>query len=108
MRRKPWSKYLKEQEQLQQDFKILVIGDNEVRLDGYLVHFSLLPNAEPINHNEALRNNEWKASIIEDLEAIDRNNTWELVKFPENTKPIEVKWVYKLKHNHDLGIRPNW
>ncbi|PNX74917.1 hypothetical protein L195_g030846, partial [Trifolium pratense] len=41
---------------------------------------------------------------IEELAAIERNNTWELVKLPHEKKAIEVKWVYKLKHNHDGSI----
>lgn len=35
---------------------------------------------------------------------IERNNTWKLVKLPTNTKFIEVKWGYKLKHNPDDSI----
>jgi hypothetical protein len=42
--------------------------------------------------------------MIEKLQAIERNNTWELVELPAHTKAIEVKWVFKLKHNADGSI----
>lgn len=76
-----------------------VIGDNEVTVDGDLVHFKLLADTESINHNESLRNREWKVAMIEELQIVEKNNTWELVKLSGNAKIIKVKWVYKLKHN---------
>src|ERR1044072_2690340 len=35
----------------------------------------------------------------EELESIEKNNTWELVDLPERKKEIGVKWVYKVKAN---------
>ena len=35
----------------------------------------------------------------EEMEAIEKNLTWDLVKPPENCKPIGVKWIYKVKRN---------
>jgi len=35
--------------------------------------------------------------MIEELDAINRNNIWELTKLPANKKAIDVKWVFKLK-----------
>jgi len=81
-----------------------VIADSEVIEDGDLVHFALLADVEPINHNEALKNKARKSVMTEELEAIERNNTWKLVKLPAGKKTIEVKWVYKLKHNLDSSI----
>lgn len=82
-----------------QDYE--VIGDDDVTPDGELVHFALLAGFEPINYSEALENKQWKSAMVEELQAIERNNTWDLVKFLAHTKAIEVKWVFKLKHNPD-------
>lgn len=38
----------------------------------------------------------------EELTAIKRNDTWELINFLYNKKDIKVKWVFKLQYN------PNW
>ena len=35
----------------------------------------------------------------EEMEAIERNLTWDLVKPPENCRPIGVKWIDKVKRN---------
>ena len=35
----------------------------------------------------------------EEMEAIEKNSTWQLVKPFEKCKPIGVKWIYKIKRN---------
>lgn len=42
--------------------------------------------------------------MVEELQAIKRNNTLELVKLPTHTKAIKVKCVFKLKYNPDRSI----
>lgn len=42
--------------------------------------------------------------MVEELQAIERNYTWELIELPTHTKFIEVKWVFKLKNNLDGSI----
>jgi hypothetical protein len=37
--------------------------------------------------------------MCEELKAVERNNTWELVDLPHGHRPIDLKWVYKLKKN---------
>lgn len=68
-----------------------MVRDDEVTIDGELVHFDLLAGVEPINYSEALKNIKWKSSMVEELQAIERNNTWELVESPAHTKDIKVK-----------------
>ncbi|KAI5437627.1 hypothetical protein KIW84_023659 [Lathyrus oleraceus] len=51
-----------------EDFKI--IAYNEVIKDRYLVHFSLLVDAEPINHNEALNSESWNNVMVEELTSL--------------------------------------
>lgn len=33
----------------------------------------------------------------EEINMIENNNTWEIVKRPEEKKVITVKWIYKMK-----------
>ena len=35
----------------------------------------------------------------EEMESIDKNLTWDLVKPLVNCRPIRVKWMYKVKRN---------
>lgn len=42
--------------------------------------------------------------MVEKLQVIKRNNKLELVELPTHIKTIEVKWMFKLKHNVDRLI----
>ena len=35
----------------------------------------------------------------EEMAALDKNDTWDLVQLTRDKKPIGYKWVYKVKHN---------
>ena len=41
----------------------------------------------------------WRNAIDEKIEALKKNDTWELATLPTEKKIIGVKWVYKLKNN---------
>ena len=34
-----------------------------------------------------------------EIKAIERNDTWELTGLLKGHKPIDIKWVYKIKKN---------
>ena len=68
-----------------------VTPNNLVNDEGEFVHFALLANAEPINYEVALNEYVWKNAMIEELNSINRNNTWELTEVPASKKPIDVK-----------------
>lgn len=40
----------------------------------------------------------------DEIEQIQKNDTWELMPAPKDKKVIGVKWIYKLKHNIDRSI----
>ncbi|KAE8714902.1 hypothetical protein F3Y22_tig00110187pilonHSYRG00229 [Hibiscus syriacus] len=42
-------------------------------------------------------NDKWMAAMVEEIESLNHNRTWELVPLPEGKKPIGCKWVYKKK-----------
>ena len=46
-----------------------------------------------------MQNKKWITAMNEELNSIEKNNTWELVELPKNKKAIGVKWVYKVKVN---------
>ena len=37
----------------------------------------------------------------EEMEALCKNETWDLAPFPPNKKAIGCRWIYKVKHNAD-------
>lgn len=60
---------------------------------------------EPSNYEEASKSDEWSAAMHEEMESIDRNNTWDLVEFPEGKAPIGCKWLYKPKINANGSVQ---
>ena len=53
---------------------------------------------EPQSYWEAASDPGWKEAMDRELEALNVNNTWEIVSLPEGKRPIDCKWVYKAKY----------
>jgi transposase InsO family protein len=64
-----------------------------------LAHFALFAGCDPISFDEAIKSSRWRKAMDAEIEAIERNNTWELVELPEGEKTVGVKWIYKTKVN---------
>ncbi|GKF63772.1 retrovirus-related pol polyprotein from transposon TNT 1-94, partial [Tanacetum coccineum] len=60
---------------------------------------------EPTCFKEVNEVVEWKATMLEELKAIEHNHTWELFTLPEGKTPIGLKWVFKVKHNIDRSVK---
>jgi transposase InsO family protein len=60
---------------------------------------------EPENYQEAAGDKAWQEAMKEELEVIEKNNTWELVERPSDKPVIGVKWVYKTKLHLDGSVQ---
>ena len=59
-------------------------------------------NDEPRSIKEANSSEEcklWKKAMVEEMEALYKNEAWYLVEFPDGRKPVGSKWVFKKKLN---------
>jgi hypothetical protein len=54
---------------------------------------------EPSSYQEVAGDGNWVGAMESEIQSINKNKTWELVKLPAGHKPIGLKWVYKLKKN---------
>jgi hypothetical protein len=61
-------------------------------------HFAFL-SFQPTSFEEAEKKEEWVQAMNDEIEAIERNKTWDLVDLPTDKTRIGVKWVYKTKLN---------
>ncbi|XP_074305190.1 uncharacterized protein LOC141640232 [Silene latifolia] len=59
---------------------------------------------EPRTYFEAIKKDEWKVAMANEIEALERNGTWKIVELPKGKRPIGCKWVYKIKHKADGTI----
>ncbi|GKA99022.1 retrovirus-related pol polyprotein from transposon TNT 1-94, partial [Tanacetum coccineum] len=60
-----------------------------------------LPNQDPTTFEDAVKSEKWRHAMDQEIQAIERNNTWELTTLPYGGKSIRVKWVYKTKLNEN-------
>ena len=59
---------------------------------------------EPETFEEASQSSEWMTAMKEEIDALQQNQTWNLVPKPIDVKPISCKWVYKIKRRPDGSI----
>ena len=59
---------------------------------------------EPETFEEASQSSEWMTAMKEELDALQQNQTWDLVPKSRDVKPISCKWVYKIKRRPDGSI----
>lgn len=52
----------------------------------------------------ALNHPQWKKAMIEKMEALKKNGTWELITLPRGKRTVGCGWVYTLKHKADGSI----
>jgi hypothetical protein len=53
---------------------------------------------------EALGNPKWNQAIIEEMAALQKNETWELMPLPEGKKAVGCKWIFSIKYKADGTI----
>jgi hypothetical protein len=70
-------------------------------------HVALLSTIEPNYFEEASNDEFWNKAMDEELDQIEKNDTWELVPRPKNKNMIDTKWVFKNKLNEYRQVTRN-
>lgn len=72
-------------------------------------NLSLLHNGlamrEPSSFEEARNDPKWVEAMEEEHLALEKSDTWSLCILQEGKKPLDTKWVYRVKHNQDGTIQ---
>jgi hypothetical protein len=80
-----------------------ILGDQPVPglvphdLDGQL-HLAS-DDGEPRSFAEAEKDAAWRAAMKAEMDAVEKNRTWELADLPRGHRAITLKWVFKLKRD---------
>ncbi|CAL5340443.1 unnamed protein product [Camellia sinensis] len=61
--------------------------------------------SDPMTYGEAATKEEWQRAMVEELAAIEKNRTWEMMDLPEGKNAIGLKWVFKTKFGADGSIQ---
>lgn len=43
----------------------------------------------------------WKVAVLEEMKALEKNNTWEVTLLPKDVTFVGCKWVFTIKHKAD-------
>lgn len=46
----------------------------------------------------------WEAAIKDEMDSLKQNRTWSAAKLPESRRPIDCKWIFKIKRNENGNI----
>ena len=60
--------------------------------------------SEPTTYHDAICHLEWQHAMAEEIAALERTDTWDLVPLPSHARPITCKWVYKIKTRSDGSL----
>ena len=56
----------------------------------------------PNSLSKALSKREWRLAMEAEMDALQKNETWELVDLPNGKKPMDYKWVFAVKFRKHL------
>ncbi|KAJ9552467.1 hypothetical protein OSB04_016512 [Centaurea solstitialis] len=73
-------------------------------LRDYHCYATLLSDHEPTSYKEAASSSQWQEVMQEELRALAKAQTWDPVPLPPGKRPIESKWVFKIKTKSDGSI----
>ncbi|GJV04359.1 retrovirus-related pol polyprotein from transposon TNT 1-94 [Tanacetum coccineum] len=71
-------------------------------------HIAFLANvfaySEPHSYKQAMTDKGWVEAMNKELQALEKNNIWELTTLTAGHKPITSKWVFKIKYYPDGSL----
>jgi hypothetical protein len=62
-------------------------------------HIAFISMLEPNNFNESSKDDHWVKAMNDELDQIEKSNTWEMVPRPEGKNIISSKWIFNNKMN---------
>jgi hypothetical protein len=71
---------------------------------------SLHSNSTPCEWRKAMQDPKWKMAMFEEMRALVKNDTWDMVPRPSGKNVVGCKWVYSVKYNPKgwTDLRHNW
>ena len=58
----------------------------------------------PNNIQEALDDPDWRLAVMEEVNALEKNGTWDLVSISKNQKLVGCKWLFTVKFKADGSV----
>lgn len=80
-----------------EDYEVTGIGDS-------ITYFALFSDYNPTTFESAVKEEKWRKAMDDEINAIEKNDTWELFDLPDEQKTIGVKWVFKTKLKENCEV----
>ena len=80
------------------------VNYSNLNRENYVFSTNLNKIVEPKTYSEAAKNPKWIDAMDSEVEALHRNNTYEIVELPAGRRAIGCKWVWKIKYNSDGSV----
>ncbi|XP_071740424.1 uncharacterized mitochondrial protein AtMg00820-like [Rutidosis leptorrhynchoides] len=58
----------------------------------------------PASVDQAMKSEKWKKAMEEEMEALQKSDTWEKCVIPQGKKPVGNRWVFTIKYKPDGTI----
>ena len=72
------------------------------------VNFALMAQVlnakEPTRYEEASKEEKWVKAMDAEMQAVQKNQTWDLVRLLEEKQAIGCRWVFKTKYKSDGSV----
>ncbi|MFS8035191.1 putative RNA-directed DNA polymerase [Helianthus anomalus] len=75
-----------------------VVNYSKLSIENMCFTTCLNKSAEPRSYSEAVRDPNWVSAMNDEIEALNRNGTWDLVHLPKGRSLVGCKWIYKIKY----------
>lgn len=77
----------------------------QVETTNYALMTTIMTTEEPVYFEDTVDKPKWQTTMNEEMDALYKNDTWELCDLPPGKKAIVNKWVCKVKYNPDGSIQ---
>ncbi|RVW45699.1 Retrovirus-related Pol polyprotein from transposon RE1 [Vitis vinifera] len=58
----------------------------------------------PNTIQEALKISEWKKAVQDEIDALEKNETWTITDLPVGKRPVGCKWIFTIKYKADGSV----
>ncbi|WVZ19078.1 hypothetical protein V8G54_006400 [Vigna mungo] len=59
---------------------------------------------EPTHFSEVVQDVRWRDAMTSEIDALQRNGTWDITPLPVGKKSLGCKWIYKIKYHSDGSV----
>ncbi|GJU33623.1 retrovirus-related pol polyprotein from transposon TNT 1-94 [Tanacetum coccineum] len=81
------------------------IGEEVILSDEEQLNVMEVIDQDPIRYDKVIKHKKWVKAMDQEIQSIEKNETWQIVDLPEDVKCIGVKWVFKTKLNERREVK---